>query len=89
MKTQLELAKEGTITGVMAEVARDEGFSVEEIRLGVAAGHIVIPCNPSRPTTLPQPSARPSRRGMGRISSATLHRWNTWHCPMKTMSGKG
>ncbi len=48
MKTQLELAKEGTVTSVMAEVARDEGFSGEQIRLGVAAGHIVIPCNPAR-----------------------------------------
>jgi phosphomethylpyrimidine synthase len=49
MKTQLELAKEGTVTAQMAEVARDEGFSAEEIRCGVAAGHIVIPCNPQRP----------------------------------------
>ncbi len=49
MKTQLELAKEGTITSLMTEVAKDEGYSAEEIRLGVAAGHIVIPCNPNRP----------------------------------------
>jgi len=48
MKTQLELAKEGTVTGIMAMVAKDEGFSPEEIRCGVAAGHIVIPCNPHR-----------------------------------------
>ncbi len=49
MKTQLELAKEGMVTSVMAEVAKDEGYSAEEIRRGVAAGHIVIPCNPVRP----------------------------------------
>ncbi len=50
MKTQLELAKEGQVTESMAIVAKDEGFSPEEIRCGVAAGHIVIPCNPQRKT---------------------------------------
>ncbi len=49
MKTQLELAKDGVVTEVMEEVARVEGFLPEEIRLGVAAGHIVIPCNTKRP----------------------------------------
>ena len=48
MKTQLELAREGKVTESMAIVAKDEGFSPEEIRRGVAAGHIVIPCNPQR-----------------------------------------
>jgi phosphomethylpyrimidine synthase len=48
MKTQLELAKEGTVTSSIEMVAKDEGFSPEEIRSGVAAGHIVIPCNPNR-----------------------------------------
>lgn len=50
MKTQLELAREGQVTESMAIVAKDEGFSPEEIRCGVAAGHIVIPCNPQRKT---------------------------------------
>lgn len=50
MKTQLELAREGKVTESMAIVAKDEGFSPEEIRRGVAAGHIVIPCNPQRKT---------------------------------------
>lgn len=48
MKTQLELAREGVITQEMQRVATDEGFSGEEIRKNVGAGHIVIPNNPSR-----------------------------------------
>ncbi len=48
MKTQLELAREGVVTPVMEKVAQDEGFTGEQIRVNVAAGHVVIPCNPGR-----------------------------------------
>ncbi len=43
--TQLELAKRGTISTRMAEVARREMLDAEIIREGVASGVIVIPCN--------------------------------------------
>ena len=49
MKTQLESAKAGIVTNLMVAVAQDEGYLPEEIRRGVAAGHIVIPGNPARP----------------------------------------
>jgi phosphomethylpyrimidine synthase len=49
MKTQIELAREGVTTRQMEQVAKDEGIAVEVIRDRVAAGHIVIPCNPNRP----------------------------------------
>ncbi len=49
MKTQLELAKEDTITPLMETIAVTEGFSPEAIRACVAAGEIVIPNNPKRP----------------------------------------
>lgn len=48
MKTQLELAKEGVVTPEMEKVASDEGYTGEEIRRELEAGHIVIPCNPNR-----------------------------------------
>lgn len=48
MKTQLELARDGIISGQMKQVADDEGFTGEIIRERVAAGEIVIPCNPVR-----------------------------------------
>ncbi len=49
MKTQIELAREGVTTSQMEQVAKEEKIAVEVIRKGVAAGHIVIPCNPNRP----------------------------------------
>ena len=49
MKTQLELARKGVVTPQMQCVARDEQFEVEQIRLKVALGEIVIPNNPNRP----------------------------------------
>lgn len=49
MKTQLELAREGVVTPEMKRAASDEGVPVENIRQGLAYGHIVLPCNPSRP----------------------------------------
>ncbi len=48
MKTQLELAREGVTTSQMERVAREENMTAEVIKTGVAAGHIVIPCNPNR-----------------------------------------
>lgn len=48
MKTQLELAREGVITPEMEKVAADEGYTGEQIRVEMAAGHLVIPCNPGR-----------------------------------------
>lgn len=49
MKTQIETAREGKISGEMNRVALDEGLEPETIRRRVAKGHIVIPSNPSRP----------------------------------------
>ena len=49
MKTQIELAREGVTSRQMEQVAQEENIAVEVIRKGVAAGHIVIPCNPNRP----------------------------------------
>ena len=49
MSTQLELARAGQITAQMRAVALAEELDAETIRLGVAAGHIVIPNNPHRP----------------------------------------
>jgi phosphomethylpyrimidine synthase len=43
--TQLELAKQGEITGQMEEVAIHENLDAETIREGVASGTIVIPAN--------------------------------------------
>ncbi len=43
--TQLEAAREGTITQQMHEVAEDEGLSAETIRELVATGEAVIPHN--------------------------------------------
>jgi len=48
MKTQLELARDGIISEQMKKVAADENFNPEIIRARVAAGEIVIPCNPAR-----------------------------------------
>lgn len=44
--TQISEAQRGTVTAQMRQVARSEKIAVEDIRKGVAAGHIVIPCNP-------------------------------------------
>jgi len=49
MKTQIEYAREHTLTPQMETVARDEGLSTEYIREKVAAGEIVIANNPRRP----------------------------------------
>jgi phosphomethylpyrimidine synthase len=43
--TQLELARQGTTSERMEEVAKYEDLNAETIRLGVAAGTIVIPTN--------------------------------------------
>jgi len=48
MTTQIELARDGIISGPMEMVARKENLPPETIRDGVAAGEIVIPCNPAR-----------------------------------------
>ncbi|MEE8638540.1 MAG: phosphomethylpyrimidine synthase ThiC [Candidatus Margulisiibacteriota bacterium] len=44
--TQREEALKGNVTEAMRRVARDEGRSPEEIRVGVAQGVIAIPFNP-------------------------------------------
>lgn len=49
MKTQIELAKAGTISEAMRQVAKDEGCAEETIRQRVAKGQIVIPVHPDRP----------------------------------------
>src|ERR1700724_2207427 len=43
--TQIEAARNGTVTPQMIEVAEDEGLSPEEIRGLVATGEVVIPHN--------------------------------------------
>ena len=43
--TQLELAKQGTISPQMLSVAQHEGLEAEFVRQGVAKGTIVIPAN--------------------------------------------
>ncbi|HKK90580.1 MAG TPA: phosphomethylpyrimidine synthase ThiC [Desulfobacteraceae bacterium] len=48
MTTQIELARDGIISGPMEMVAKKENLPPETIRDGVAAGEIVIPCNPAR-----------------------------------------
>lgn len=45
MSTQMTEAAVGAATPAMETVARDEGLNVEQVRAGVAAGRIVIPCN--------------------------------------------
>jgi len=48
MTTQLEYARQGTITKEMQIVAQSEGLSETFIMEHVAKGEIVIPCNPIR-----------------------------------------
>jgi phosphomethylpyrimidine synthase len=51
--TQLELAKEGTISPQMSLVAAHEGVAAEFIRRGVAEGTIVIPANIKHESLIP------------------------------------
>jgi len=48
MTTQLEYARQGTVTKEMQIVAQTEGLSEAFVRENVAKGEIVIPCNPNR-----------------------------------------
>ncbi|MFA4943917.1 MAG: phosphomethylpyrimidine synthase ThiC [Lentisphaeria bacterium] len=48
MKSQIELAREGIVTDAVRGVAEAEGFDPAVISQRVAAGEIVIPCNPAR-----------------------------------------
>ncbi len=48
MKSQIELARDGIVTPEMISSAKDEFLEAEEIRAGIAAGTIVLPCNPAR-----------------------------------------
>lgn len=49
MKTQIELARNGIITGQMQTVSEQENISPGIVCKRVADGQIVIPCNPGRP----------------------------------------
>ena len=49
MATQVELATQGILTGVMQEVAREEGVDADVIRQRFAEGQIVVPLNANRP----------------------------------------
>jgi phosphomethylpyrimidine synthase len=51
--TQLELAREGTISPQMSLVAKNEGVEAEFVRQGVAEGTIVIPANPNHKNLVP------------------------------------
>lgn len=44
--TQISEAQRGTVTAQMRQVCRSEKIPAEVIRKKIAAGHIVIPCNP-------------------------------------------
>jgi phosphomethylpyrimidine synthase len=46
--TQLQAARDGIVTPQMEAVAAEEGLPVEQIREGIAAGHIVLPYNVNR-----------------------------------------
>jgi len=43
--TQLDIAKKGRITALMRKIAKSEGLEPEQIREGMAKGHIVVPLN--------------------------------------------
>jgi phosphomethylpyrimidine synthase len=51
--TQLELAREGTISPQMSLVAKSEGVEAELVRQGIAEGTIVIPANTSHKNLVP------------------------------------
>jgi len=51
--TQLELARDGTISPQMSSVAQCEGVEAEFIRQGVAQGMIVIPTNTNHTNLIP------------------------------------
>jgi phosphomethylpyrimidine synthase len=53
--TQLEQARKGNVTKVMKKVAAAEGIAPHALLSLIAAGKVVIPCNPSH-TTLTRPS---------------------------------
>jgi len=52
--TQLELAKQGTISPQMETVAQYEGLEAEFIRQGVAEGTIVVPANINHTNLVPR-----------------------------------
>ena len=51
--TQLELAKKGTISPQMRQVAQHEGVEAEFVREGVAGGTVVIPANTNHTHLVP------------------------------------
>ena len=51
--TQLELAREGTISPQMKLVAKNEGLEPEFVRQGIAEGKIVIPANTNHKNLVP------------------------------------
>ena len=63
--TQLELAKQGTISARMEEVARREMLDAEIIRQGIASGVIVIPANINH--------AKAEARGIGKSLSTKVN----------------
>lgn len=54
MSTQSELARKGSVSDVMAKVARDEQVPVEQIQKGLADGTIVLPANNRRSLASPR-----------------------------------
>ena len=44
-KTQMEAARKGIVTKELSRVAKDEGFTEQELLALVASGRIVIPAN--------------------------------------------
>lgn len=66
--TQRQEALKGNITPQMTDVARDEKYSPEEIRSGVAQGVIAIPFNPLHP----QQKAKGIGQGLGTKVNANI-----------------
>jgi len=51
--TQLELARKGTVSSQMKHVAERESVETSFVVRGVAAGEIIIPCNPNHRNLVP------------------------------------
>lgn len=53
MPTQLELARQGLISKEVQQVADQEGLDAHLVRMRLAEGRIVLPCNAARPNQKP------------------------------------
>ncbi len=80
--TQIVRAKAGEITPEIAAVARFERLDAEEVRAGVAAGHIVIPANPAHRNLTPMGIGRKLKTKLNaNIGNSTLS-----SCPQQELA---